>query len=99
MNQSPEKNDAKQTQLSLFYGIVFFVLYLSIGFSFDHYYVGVISGIINGTFIFYLNYALPPKKFWSVLKTRRERWDNFVIWAAVFIFTLIIYGLILFILT
>ncbi len=89
----------KQTQLSLVYGIVFLILYFSIGISYDHMLVGIISGTINGIFIFYLNYSLPSERFWGVLKTRKERWDNFVIWISVFIFTLIIYGLTLFIFT
>lgn len=94
-NNSPNTN--RQTQLSLVYGIVFLVLYLSISISYDHMLVGIISGIINGTFIFYLNYSLPSERFWGKLKTRKERWDNFVVWFAVFMFTVIIYGLTLFV--
>lgn len=87
-----KSDEFKQLVYSLFYGLTFFFLYLTLGYLAGRLAVGITSGLINGSLIFLLNSNIPTSKFWDPLETKREKLNNYVWWISVCIFSYLIYG-------
>lgn len=95
---SIENNRSKQILYSVLFGLVFFSSYLILGYIAERIIVGIVSGLINGLVIFWLNYVIPVDKFWTPLETKREKINNYIWWSSVLFFTYLTYGIISFLL-
>jgi len=75
--KSKVNNRLKQLLYCSLFGVVFFSWYFVLGYSADWIIVGIVSGLINGTIIFLLNYSIPVDQFWTPLEAKREKIDNY----------------------